>query len=68
MCKRLDKISADADVPVPWCLPRALLDCAKPPLAAYLMEWGRADACDEAYVRGTARRALLRSSFETALP
>ncbi len=56
MCECLDKICADANAPggapVPWreCLPPALLDCAEPPLAAYLKEWWSPDACNEAYV------------------
>jgi hypothetical protein len=41
-------------VPVPWreCLPKGILECQEPRVVAYLKAWERADARDEAYVRG----------------
>ena len=57
VCACLDEIRADGegwcDVSVPWreCLPRGILECAEPRVVAYLQEWERADARDEAYVR-----------------
>jgi hypothetical protein len=34
------------------CLPKGILQCPEPQVAAYLRAWKRADARDEAYVRG----------------
>jgi hypothetical protein len=41
-------------VPVPWreCLPKGILESEEPRVAEYLKAWERADARDEAYVRG----------------
>jgi hypothetical protein len=53
----LDAIRADADTPccnpVQWreCLPHALFDSRAPIVVAYLKDWGRTNACDEAHVR-----------------
>ncbi len=53
----LNAISTDAiesfGNPVQWCkcLPYALLDFREPTLDAYLEDWARANACDEAHVR-----------------
>jgi hypothetical protein len=58
VCACLDTIRADGDwwcnVAVQWrkCLPKGILDCAEPQVVAYLEALERADARNEAYVRG----------------
>ena len=58
VCACLDVIRAEAEndlaVPVPWreCLPKGILQCPEPRVVEYLKAWERADARDEAYVRG----------------
>ncbi len=58
VCACLDTIRADGEdyccVPVPWreCLPKGILQCPEPQVVAYLRAWKRANARNEAYVRG----------------
>jgi hypothetical protein len=58
VCACLDVIRAEGEdycgVPVPWreCLPKGILECQEPRVVEYLKAWERADARDEAYVRG----------------
>ncbi len=58
VCACLDTIRAEGEdycgVPVQWreCLPKGILRCPEPRVVEYLKAWERADARDEAYVRG----------------
>ncbi len=60
VCACLDTMRAEGDqrcnVAVPWreCLFKGtrILQCAEPQVVAYLQAWERADARNEAYVRG----------------